>query len=90
MEAVHLKIKRVCPLCAATVTTLAGHMNAVHAGSLGVHELGNKMKKKQICISSKGLKNSLLMTKNYFSRNIGFLEKKNVFAFYRDTLRWGN
>ena len=34
IEAVHSKIKRVCPLCGATVTSLAGHMSAVHAGMM--------------------------------------------------------
>ena len=32
VDAVHLKLKRMCPVCGVTVTALAVHMNAVHTG----------------------------------------------------------
>lgn len=46
IDAVHLKIKRLCPLCGASVTALAVHMNSVHTGvkNFPCPECGKKFK----------------------------------------------
>ena len=48
IDAVHLKIKRLCPLCGASVTALAVHMNSVHTGvkNFPCPECGKKFKQK--------------------------------------------